>query len=132
MADIYVQLLRLPAAVKGCVVPEADGSYTIYLNNLYNDEQLRDIYRHELRHLLHAHLRSPSPLPVLEAEAGAMFPLQGKALAAAQTGYLPPPPLLPKSHAPPSPARPTTPHFSLSHSVEYRRLQRGLLTNSWR
>lgn len=52
---IHTYLIQLPPGVKGTVVPDGPGEYTIYLNSLYGEEQRREIFRHEMRHILLGH-----------------------------------------------------------------------------
>ncbi len=70
MDEINIVLVNLPASVKGCVLPEADGSYTVYINAIYNQEQRKDIFEHEMRHLLYGHhLQQDRNINELELEA---------------------------------------------------------------
>ncbi len=70
MGEINVVLVDLPAAARGCVLPEADGSYTIYVNGIYNIEQQREIYCHEMTHILDGHTHQHQrPVAEIEHEA---------------------------------------------------------------
>ncbi len=55
MDSINLVLANLPVAVKGCAIPELDGSYTIYVNSAYNAEQQLEIYNHEMTHIIEGH-----------------------------------------------------------------------------
>lgn len=100
MNEVNVVLVDLPADARGCVVPEEDGSFTVYINSIYNHEQRRTIFNHEMRHLLLDHHYTARPLAQLESEANQPHALLAQIEHAAQYG-LPAAPLLP---TPPRPA----------------------------
>ncbi len=90
---------------------DENGDFTIYINNTYNAEQQREIYEHELRHVLMGHhSQSRRPLASLEAEA-----------KGAPRLTLPAPP------APSPPAAPAQPPAS----SQARRLRRQRLTGMY-
>lgn len=51
-ADFYIRMVRLPYQIKGFIVPNDDGTFSMYLNDLLDFEQLLDAYIHEYLHLL--------------------------------------------------------------------------------
>lgn len=53
-ADYFVHLIPFPqdcGGVNGMVMPNEDGTYSIYINALASREQQRRAWRHELRHI---------------------------------------------------------------------------------
>ena len=67
--DYFVRVVELPAAVRGVTVPNDDGTFSVYINALYDDETQRRTLEHELAHLARDHFYSASPIAVQEAEA---------------------------------------------------------------
>ena len=57
--DHYVRVVELPAAVRGVTVPNDDGTFSVYINALYDDESQRETLEHELASLkdLESYLR---------------------------------------------------------------------------
>lgn len=100
MNEVNVVLVDLPADARGCVVPEEDGSFTVYINSIYNQQQRRAIFDHEMRHLLLDHHYSARPLAEVEGEADQSHALLSQIEHAARYG-LPAAPLLP-APAPPA------------------------------
>ena len=84
--DHYVRVVELPSAVRGVTVPNDDGTFSVYINALYDDETQRETLEHELEHLARDHFYADAPVARQEAEAS------GKAPAP-----VPPPP--PAGHA---------------------------------
>ncbi len=108
MNEVNVVLVDLPIGARGCVMPEADGSFTVYINAAYNHEQRRAIFEHEMRHLLLNHHYSSRSISQAENEASQPQALLNQIEYAARYG-LPAAPLLPalplpKSQAPVRPA----------------------------
>ena len=68
--DHFVRLVRLPPKVRGVTVANDDGTFSIYINDLYSDETRREALAHELEHLARDHFYSPDPIAAQEAEAG--------------------------------------------------------------
>ena len=55
MYDINVQMMDLKTTkVKETVTCNEDGSYTIFLNTRFTQEQLNDAYIHALNHIIRA------------------------------------------------------------------------------
>ncbi len=80
--DHFVRIIDLPAAVRGVTVPNDDGTFSIYINALYDTDTQRHTLEHELEHLARDHFYRPGSVALQEAEAS------GKAPAAADA---PPP-----------------------------------------
>lgn len=90
MNEINVVLVDLPPGAKGCVVPEADGSYTVYINARYNAEQQTDIYNHEMKHLLLGHYEAQAKtIAEIENEASTPGLLQSKIEQYSRYGFIP-------------------------------------------
>ena len=67
--DHFVRVIDLPAAVRGVTVPNDDGTFSVYINALYDDETQRHTLEHELEHLARDHFYSAAPIAQQEAEA---------------------------------------------------------------
>lgn len=52
MPEINVVIMDNPFGVKGSVNKNADGSYTIIINAHLNAEQQKEVYLHEMRHII--------------------------------------------------------------------------------
>ena len=68
--DVFVRLISLPPAIKGLTVPNADGTYSVYINNCLSVEMQRHALNHELYHIDHDHLYSNAPVAIAERAAG--------------------------------------------------------------
>ena len=66
----FVRLIALPPAVRGAVLPNDDGTYTIIINSVLSAETRLAVLRHELAHIKKDHLYSEDPIRIIEAEAG--------------------------------------------------------------
>ena len=64
-----VRLIRLPPKVRGVTVPNDDGTFSVYINALYDVDSQRRTLEHELEHLARDHFYSVAPVAVQEAEA---------------------------------------------------------------
>ena len=53
MNDIHTIYMNMPPSVKGFVIKtfDEDECYTIVINPMYNIEQQRDTYEHEVKHI---------------------------------------------------------------------------------
>ena len=67
--DHFVRLIRLPPKTRGVTVSNDDGTFSVYINDLYGDEARREALRHELEHLARDHFYAPDPVALQEAEA---------------------------------------------------------------
>lgn len=54
--DVVCRFIDLPLAIKGGIVLEQDGSYSMYLNARHSLHTLQDAYAHELAHVEFEHL----------------------------------------------------------------------------
>lgn len=55
MDDIIVRIVPLPRAIKGFTMPDENGDYNIYLNDKLSDQELCDVYDHEMAHINSGH-----------------------------------------------------------------------------
>ena len=71
MYDINVQMIDLKTTkVKKTVTCNEDGSYTIFLNTRFTQEQLNDAYIHALNHIIRADFdKHTSSVDTIEAYA---------------------------------------------------------------
>ena len=68
--DVYIRGVPLPAAVRGCVLPNEDGTFDIYYNSRLDSDSCRRAVEHELEHLRRGHLYDCRPVWINELEAG--------------------------------------------------------------
>lgn len=84
MTDYFVRLIRLPIKVEGVTVPNSDGSFSIYINELLPEGKRNDVLEHELRHISSEHFYVDMPVSHMERQAGgesiniALHPPAGK------------------------------------------------------
>lgn len=106
MNDVFVYLIQMRPSVKGTVVTDENGDYTIYINSLYNTSQQQEIYNHEVRHILHNHHYLVEGIEKVECEANDKAALLGKIKKVEQSGLplqqaiLQPPPRRPVPQLP--------------------------------
>jgi len=50
-ADFFVRVVDLPFGVGGCVTPNDDGTFSVYINARYDRRKQQESYNHELRHI---------------------------------------------------------------------------------
>lgn len=98
MNEVFTVHLALPLAVKGAVLPTPEGDYRIVINSAYNAETQREIFNHEMRHILLGHLHSTGALRLAERKANTKTLLVRQIRSCARAG-LPPRPLFPLVHA---------------------------------
>ena len=55
--------------MRGVTVPNDDGTFSVYINALYDDETQRETLEHELEHLARDHFYADAPVARQEAEA---------------------------------------------------------------
>ena len=72
--DHYIRVVELPAAVRGVTLPNDDGTFSVYINALYDDETQRETLEHELEHLARDHFYADTPVARQEAEASGESP----------------------------------------------------------
>lgn len=67
--DHFVRFVELPRTVRGVSVPNDDGTFSVYINSLFDDETRRETLEHELTHLARDHFYKAAPIAAQEAEA---------------------------------------------------------------
>lgn len=67
--DVQIRYLSLPCSVEGVTIPNHDGSFDIYINDVFCDEKKREILLHELAHLQKDHFYLDISIGILEKEA---------------------------------------------------------------
>ena len=50
-ADYFVRVVDLPIGVGGCVSPNPDGTYNVYINARSDRRRQWESYKHEVRHI---------------------------------------------------------------------------------
>lgn len=66
MDNIIVRIVRLPAHIKGCVVPDSNGDYNIYLSDCLDEVSRLRTLRHELKHIENGDIHSHELATVIE------------------------------------------------------------------
>ena len=51
MGEVYIRIIKLPAAVRGVTVADGNGDYNIYINSLLSSDQQRLVLKHEMTHV---------------------------------------------------------------------------------
>ncbi len=67
--DYFIRILDLPPSVKGLVIPNDDGTFSIFINAIYDTKTQRKTLEHELEHLARDHFYKEQPVALQEAEA---------------------------------------------------------------
>lgn len=70
VCNAYIRFLAMPLHVEGCVTPNEDGSFDIYLNSNLTEQQRLRALDHELAHIKKDHLYDVCPVWMNEQEAG--------------------------------------------------------------
>ena len=66
MIEYFVRLIPLPRHVEGCVTPNDDGTYSIYINSEISAERQREALKHELMHIQNDDLYSLTDAHIIE------------------------------------------------------------------
>ena len=72
--DYFVRVVELPPAIRGVTVPNDDGTFSVYINAIYDTETQRSTLEHELKHLARDHFYTAAPIAAQEAEANGERP----------------------------------------------------------
>ena len=65
-ADYFVRLVDLPYGVGGCVTPNDDGTFSVYINARCSTGKQRESYKHELRHIERNDFYNGMPIEQIE------------------------------------------------------------------
>lgn len=71
MGEVFIRGLKLPLAIEGATVLDADGNYNVYINTLLSYETQKRTVRHELAHIKKEHFYDYEPVVHNELEANA-------------------------------------------------------------
>ena len=66
-SDYYIYVVKLPKGIFAMVLPNDDGTFSMYLDSRRTWEQWLNDYEHELWHLIRDDLYTGKPLWVVEA-----------------------------------------------------------------
>lgn len=70
-ADYFVRITDFPVCSSGgMIIPNDDGTYSIYINARCSLDQQRNSYKHEIKHIEHDDFFRSDPVEILESEAG--------------------------------------------------------------
>ena len=72
--DHFIRVIPLPRNVRGVSVPNDDGTFSVYINALYDTDDQRRTLEHELEHLARDHFYKQEPIALQEAEARGAVP----------------------------------------------------------
>ena len=68
--DYFLHYIKFANRANPCMTaPNDDGTFDVYLNTLYTQEELAAELKHELRHLEEDHFYSEKSIRAIEAEA---------------------------------------------------------------
>ncbi len=67
--DVNVRYVTFPQSVEGVTIPNNDGTFDVYINDIFCDEKKKAILEHELKHLHLDHFYIELPIGAIEAEA---------------------------------------------------------------
>ena len=82
--EYYVRLVALPPQIEGVSIPNNDGSFDIYINNVLSPSRRDKTLRHELNHIIDDHFyRDDLTVGEIEsaAEAGRLLGLPSRKAA---------------------------------------------------
>ena len=66
----FVRYVALPVKVEGVTIPNSDGTFDIYINSTFSEQQQKEILHHELCHIRNDHFYMDK-LPVCKLEKDA-------------------------------------------------------------
>ena len=66
-SDYYIYVVKLPKGIFAMVLPNDDGTFSMYLDSRRTWEQWLNDYEHELWHLIRDDLYNGKPIWVVEA-----------------------------------------------------------------
>lgn len=69
ISDVTIRYVEFPHTVEGVTIPNPDGTFDIYINDVFCDEKKAEILQHELEHLHLNHFYIELPIGTIEAEA---------------------------------------------------------------
>lgn len=66
-ADYYIRIIKLPEGIKAMIIPNDDGTFSMYLDSRRTWEQWLDDWEHEIWHILRNDFYNGQPIWVVEA-----------------------------------------------------------------
>lgn len=78
MSDVFFRQFHGPLSCRGFVLPDAEGDYTVFVNDSLSDELKQETVQHELQHIQLGHLDSDLPASVLEGEIKKDLPTEDR------------------------------------------------------
>lgn len=66
-ADYYIRVIKLPEGIKAMIIPNDDGTFSMYLDSRRTWEQWLDDWEHEIWHILRNDFYNGQPIWVVEA-----------------------------------------------------------------
>lgn len=66
-ADYYIRIIKLPEGIKAMIIPNNDGTFSMYLDSRRTREQWLDDWEHEVWHILRNDFYNGQPIWVVEA-----------------------------------------------------------------
>jgi len=66
-ADYFVRIVKLPKGIKAMIIPNDDGTFSMYLDSRRTREQWIDDWTHEIWHLIRNDFYNSKPIWVVEA-----------------------------------------------------------------
>lgn len=66
-ADYYIRIIKLPEGIKAMIIPNDDGTFSMYLDSRRTWEQWLDDWEHEVWHILRNDFYNGQPIWVVEA-----------------------------------------------------------------
>lgn len=67
---IFVRLVTFPVSVRAVTIPNDDGTFDIYINDVLPEELRQAALEHELKHIRKDHFYDCNPVWINEREAG--------------------------------------------------------------
>lgn len=68
VGEVFYRTFHGPLSCRGFVLTDADGDYTVFVNEDLSDEMKRETIQHEQQHIVLGHLASERPASELEAD----------------------------------------------------------------
>lgn len=68
-SSVFIRTVRLPEAVRAVTIPNDDGTFDIYINEVIPQELQQRALEHELEHIRKDHFYNEDPVWVNEEEA---------------------------------------------------------------
>jgi len=72
-ADYFVRIVDFPIGADGAVIPNDDGTFSVYLDANLSDDRRKVAMDHELIHMERDHFYTDAPVAQVEAEANTII-----------------------------------------------------------